>query len=258
MNATQTSAVVSAKTESPEQVIEINNLRKGFGTEDVLVDVSLKLFNGENLVVLGKSGSGKSVLIKCIVRLLDPDAGTINVLGVDLSTLNQEALGELRKKIGFLFQSGALYDSMTVRQNLEFPLRRIKRNLTQQEINEKVEEVLENVGLSDTLNKMPSQLSGGMRKRISLARTLVVDPKIMLYDEPTTGLDPVTSDEISALINEVQKKYKTSSIIITHDIECARATANRIIMLLDGEVYKAGGLDEFEKSDDTAIRSFFK
>jgi phospholipid/cholesterol/gamma-HCH transport system ATP-binding protein len=258
MNAAQTSAVVSAKTESPEQVIEINNLRKGFGTEDVLVDVSLKLFNGENLVVLGKSGSGKSVLIKCIVRLLDPDAGTINVLGVDLSTLNQEALGELRKKIGFLFQSGALYDSMTVRQNLEFPLRRIKRNLTQQEINEKVEEVLENVGLSDTLNKMPSQLSGGMRKRISLARTLVVDPKIMLYDEPTTGLDPVTSDEISALINEVQKKYKTSSIIITHDIECARATANRIIMLLDGEVYKAGGLDEFEKSDDTAIRSFFK
>ena len=258
MNATQTSAFVSARTENPEQVIEINNLRKGFGTEDVLVDVSLKLYNGENLVVLGKSGSGKSVLIKCIVRLLDPDDGTINVLGEDVSTLNGKGLGELRKKIGFLFQSGALYDSMNVRQNLEFPLRRIKKNLNQKEINEKVEEVLENVGLSDSLNKMPSQLSGGMRKRISLARTLVVDPRIMLYDEPTTGLDPVTSDEISALINQVQKKYKTSSIIITHDIECARTTANRIIMLLDGEVYKVGALDEFEKSTDPSIKSFFK
>ncbi|MCK7530902.1 MAG: ATP-binding cassette domain-containing protein [Marinilabiliales bacterium] len=231
-----------SKQKALEQVIEINNLRKGFGTEDVLINVSLKLFNGENLVVLGKSGSGKSVLIKCIVRLLDPDEGTINVLGEDVSALNQEGLGELRKKIGFLFQSGALYDSMTVRQNLEFPLRRIKKNLTQKEIDEKVEEVLENVGLSDALNKMPSQLSGGMRKRISLARTIVVDPMIMLYDEPTTGLDPVTSDEISTLINEVQKKYKTSSIIITHDIECARTTANRIIMLLDGEVYKEGRL----------------
>ena len=208
--------------------------------------------------MLGKSGSGKSVLIKCIVRLLDPDGGTINVLERDLNTLNQKGLGELRKKIGFLFQSGALYDSMTVKQNLEFPLRRIKRNLTQKEINEKVNEVLENVGLSDALNKMPSQLSGGMRKRISLARTIVVDPMIMLYDEPTTGLDPVTSDEISSLINDVQKKYKTSSIIITHDIECARTTANRIIMLHDGEVYKEGRLDEFEKSADPLIKSFFK
>ncbi len=258
MNTTQTAAVVSAKTESPEQVIEINNLRKGFGTEDVLLDVSLKLYNGENLVVLGKSGSGKSVLIKCIVRLLDPDEGTIKVFGEDVSALSRKGLGELRKKIGFLFQSGALYDSMTVRQNLEFPLRRIKKNLGQKEITEKVEEVLEHVGLSDSLNKMPSQLSGGMRKRISLARTLVVDPRIMLYDEPTTGLDPVTSDEISTLINDVQKKYKTSSIIITHDIECARTTANRIIMLLNGEVYKVGKLDEFEKSSDPPIRSFFK
>jgi len=209
-------------------------------------------------VVLGKSGSGKSVLIKCIVRLLDPDDGTIKVLGEDLSSLNQKELGELRKKIGFLFQSGALYDSMNVRQNLEFPLRRIKKNLNQKEINEKVKEVLENVGLSDALNKLPSQLSGGMRKRISLARTLVVDPLIMLYDEPTTGLDPVTSDEISSLINEIQKKYKTSSIIITHDIECARTTANRIIMLLDGEVYQEGELEKFEKSPDPSIKSFFK
>lgn len=258
MSATQTAVIDSAGAESPEQVIEINNLRKGFGTEDVLVDVSLKLYNGENLVVLGKSGSGKSVLIKCIVRLLNPDEGTITVFGEDVSTLNRQGLGEMRRKIGFLFQSGALYDSMTVRQNLEFPLRRIKKDLNKKEINEKVEEVLENVGLPDTLDKMPSQLSGGMRKRISLARTLVVDPRIMLYDEPTTGLDPVTSDEISTLINEVQKKYKTSSIIITHDIECARTTADRIIMLLNGEVYKEGKLAQFEKSNDASIKSFFK
>jgi phospholipid/cholesterol/gamma-HCH transport system ATP-binding protein len=258
MNSTQTSTAPSVKLEPPQKVIEINNLKKGFGTEDVLINVSLKLYNGENLAVLGKSGSGKSVLIKCIVRLLEPDDGTINVLGENVSALDNNRLGELRKKIGFLFQSGALYDSMTVKQNLEFPLRRIKKNLNQKEINEKVKEVLENVGLSVALNKMPSQLSGGMRKRISLARTLVVDPLIMLYDEPTTGLDPVTSDEISLLINEVQKKYKTSSIIITHDIECARTTANRIIMLLDGEVYQEGELEKFEKSTDPSIKSFFK
>jgi phospholipid/cholesterol/gamma-HCH transport system ATP-binding protein len=258
MNTIQTATVATAKVESPRQVIEINNLRKGFGTEDVLIDVSLKLYNGENLVVLGKSGSGKSVLIQCIVRLLDPDEGTINVLGENVNELDHNGLGELRKKIGFLFQSGALYDSMTVKQNLEFPLRRIKKDFNQKEIDEKVKEALENVGLSDALNKMPSQLSGGMRKRISLARTLVVDPMIMLYDEPTTGLDPVTSDEISSLINEVQKKYKTSSIIITHDIECARTTANRIIMLLDGKVYQEGKLEKFEKSTDPSIKSFFK
>jgi ABC-type transport system involved in resistance to organic solvents, ATPase component len=258
MNPIQTTANTAAKTKSREQVIEINNLRKGFGTQEVLKNVSLQLFKGENLAVLGKSGSGKSVLIKCIVRLFNPDYGTINVLGEDVSALNNESLGELRKKIGFLFQSGALYDSMTVRQNLEFPLRRIKKDLSQKEINEKVNEALENVGLSDTLNKMPSQLSGGMRKRISLARTIVVDPIIILYDEPTTGLDPATSDEISLLINDIQKKYKTSSLIITHDIECARNTADRLIMLHEGEVYKNGQLAEFEKSSDTLIRSFFK
>jgi phospholipid/cholesterol/gamma-HCH transport system ATP-binding protein len=258
MNTEQTPANASVKAESPEKVIEINNLKKGFGTEDVLTDVSLKLYNGENLVVLGKSGSGKSVLIKCIVRLLEPDSGTIDVLGENVSDMDRDNLGELRKKIGFLFQSGALYDSMTVKQNLEFPLRRIKRDLNPKEINEKIKEVLENVGLADALDKLPSQLSGGMRKRISLARTLVVDPLIMLYDEPTTGLDPVTSDEISLLINEIQKKYKTSSIIITHDIECARTTANRIIMLLDGEVYQEGDLEKFENSTDPSIKSFFK
>jgi len=251
----------TSKTEtdvSGLQVIEINNLKKSFGSQQVLKDVSLKLLNGENLVVLGKSGSGKSVLIKCIVRLLNPDGGTIHVLGQNISTLNSDRLGELRQKIGFLFQSGALYDSMTVKENLEFPLRRIRKELTEKEISEKIMEVLENVGLADALHKMPSQLSGGMRKRISLARTIVVDPMIMLYDEPTTGLDPVTSDEISGLINDVQKKYKTSSIIITHDIECARNTANRIIMLKDGEVYQEGKLAEFEKSVDPLIKSFFK
>ena len=246
------------KPERSDQVIEIKNLRKGFGEQAVLKNVSLQLFKGENLAVLGKSGSGKSVLIKCIVRLFYPDYGTINVLGEDVNTLNNERLGEMRKKVGFLFQSGALYDSMTVKQNLEFPLKRIKKGLTQKAINEKINEALENVGLADALNKMPSQLSGGMRKRISLARTIVVDPMIILYDEPTTGLDPATSDEISSLINDVQKKYKTSSLIITHDIECARNTANRVIMLHDGEVYKEGKLAEFEKSSDILIRSFFK
>jgi phospholipid/cholesterol/gamma-HCH transport system ATP-binding protein len=252
------SGINSAGLSTQEPMIEINNLIMGFENQEVLNNISLTLYNGENLVVLGKSGTGKSVLIKCIVRLLNPDAGTIKVLGSQVTSLNRKELGELRKKIGFLFQSGALYDSMTVKQNLEFPLRRIKKNLTKKEINEKVTGVLENVGLADSLNKMPSQLSGGMRKRISLARTIVVDPLIMLYDEPTTGLDPVTSDEISALINDVQHKYKTSSIIITHDIECARSTADRVILIHEGKVYKEGKLEEFEKSTDPLVKSFFK
>lgn len=239
-------------------VIEINNLRKSFGKQEVLKDLSLKLFDNENLVVLGKSGTGKSVLIKCIVNLLSSDEGTINVLGKDVLTLSKNELSKMREKIGFLFQSGALYDSMTVKQNMEFPLLRIKKKLTQKERDEKIDEVLENVGLADALHKMPSQLSGGMRKRISLARTIVVDPIIMLYDEPTTGLDPVTSDEISSLILDVQKKYKTSSIIITHDIKCAVRTADRIIMLAAGEVYMEGKTDEFEKSADPEIALFFK
>ena len=245
-------------TNEKEVVIKIANLSKSFGKQEVLKGISLELFTGENLVVLGKSGSGKSVLIKCIVRLLNLDGGTINVLGQDLMNLRRDELNELRKKIGFLFQSGALYDSMTVKQNLEFHLKRIKKELSNKEIDEKIAEVLENVGLPDAINKMPSQLSGGMRKRISLARTIVVDPKIMLYDEPTTGLDAATSDEISLLINEVQKKYKTSSIIITHDIACARTNANRAIMLLDGKVYMEGSLESFEKSKDPKINLFFK
>lgn len=258
VDSTQAIGGTLSKTKSAARVIEINNLKKSFGSQDVLKNVSLHLGEGENLVVLGKSGSGKSVLIKCIVRLLNADEGTINVLGENVNTLNKVRLGELRKKIGFLFQSGALYDSMTVKQNLEFPLRRIKKDLSQKEIDEKVQEVLENVGLSHEINKMPSQLSGGMRKRISLARTIIVDPMIMLYDEPTTGLDPVTSGEISLLINDVQKKYKTSSIIITHDIKCVHTTADRIILLLDGEVYHEGNLEKFKMSTDALIKSFFK
>lgn len=260
MKATEinTPELISQKPENNEPVIEINNLRKSFGDQSVLEDTSLKLYKEENLVVLGKSGSGKSVLIKCIVGLLTPDGGTINVFGKNVFSLSKEELGILRQKIGFLFQSGALYDSMTVKQNLEFPLRRMKKNLKEKEIREKVIEVLENVGLADALDKMPSQLSGGMRKRISLARTIVVDPMIMLYDEPTTGLDPITSDEISALIIEVQKKYKTSSMIITHDINCARSTANRMIMLMNGKVYREGKREDFEKSNDPLINAFFK
>src|SRR4051812_13058475 len=253
-----TPLTATPETSTAKYVIDISKLKKSFGKQEVLKDISLKLLNGENLVILGKSGTGKSVLIKCIVGLLQADGGNINVFGKDVTALDRKELSALREKIGFLFQSGALYDSMTVKQNLEFPLRRIKKGITEKQIEEKIKEVLENVGLADALNKMPSQLSGGMRKRISLARTIVVDPLIMLYDEPTTGLDPVTSDEISALINDVQKKYKTSSIIITHDIECARATGNRLIMLKDGEVYLEGTLDEIEKSSDPIIKSFFK
>lgn len=239
-------------------LIEIKNLSKGFGRMEVLKDITLNLYKGENLVILGKSGSGKSVLIKCIVRLLDSDYGTLNVLGNEVSSLNRRSLRELRKKIGFLFQSGALYDSMTIKENLEFALRRIRKDITEKDITEKVNKVLENVDLIEVLNKMPSELSGGMRKRISLARTIIVDPLIMLYDEPTTGLDPVTSNEISKLINLVKEKYKTSSIIITHDIECARTTSDRIIMIKDGTVYKEGNLNEFEQSTDAFIKSFFK
>jgi len=254
----QTKSTDSSKSKQEDSVIEINKLVKSFGMQSVLKNVSLKLFNGENLVVLGRSGSGKSVLIKCIVGLLSSDKGTIDVFGKNALNLKDEELGAMREKIGFLFQSGALYDSMTVKENLEFPLRRIRMNLSQEERDEKINEVLENVGLADALEKMPSQLSGGMRKRISLARTLVVDPMIMLYDEPTTGLDPITSSEISELILEVQEKYKTSSIIITHDIECALTTANRIIMLAEGEVYAEGKPKEFKTSSDPFIQSFFK
>lgn len=246
------------KKESRTPVIEIKNLQKSFGQLKVLSDINLNLYEQENLVVLGKSGTGKSVLIKCIVGLLDPDKGEINVFGRDVTHMKRKELNEMRLKIGFLFQSGALYDSMSVRENMEFPLKRIKKDMGAKEMREKIMDVLENVGLADALEKMPSELSGGMRKRIGLARTIVVDPSIILYDEPTTGLDPTTSHEISELILEVQKKYKTSSIIITHDIPCARITGNRMVMLGGGEVYKEGSPQDFEDSDDPVIQSFFK
>ena len=239
-------------------VIKIDNLKIKFGSLEVLKGITLELFEGENLVILGKSGTGKSVLIKCLVRLLSADEGTISVQGQEISNLKSKELDNVREKIGFLFQSGALYDSMTVRQNLAFPLKRIKKELTPQQIEAKIIETLENVGLPNVIDKMPSELSGGMRKRISLARTVIIDPSIMLYDEPTTGLDPVTSDEISLLINDIQKKYKTSSIIITHDIECARAVADRIVMLDEGKIYMEGTLADFEKSKDELVQSFFK
>ncbi len=240
-----------------DTVIDIRNLSIGFAGNQVLKDLSLQLHRKENLVVLGKSGTGKSVLIKCIVRLLDADQGKIDVFGQDITELGTKQLNEVRKKVGFLFQGAALYDSMTVRENLEFPLRRIRKDLKEKDIREKVEEALENVGLPDAIDKMPSELSGGQRKRIGLARTIIVEPEIMLYDEPTTGLDPITSDEISNLINDIQQKFKTSSIIITHDIECARTVANRFVMLKDGEVYKDGSLEDFENDNDPFISAFF-
>ncbi len=257
MKNTDTISAEKSVQGKAKAVIEISHLKKSFGNLEVLKDISLKLYDGENLVVLGKSGSGKSVLIKCVIGLLGGYGGKISVFDKDIPSLSKKELDELRQKIGFLFQSGALYDSMTVKQNLEFPLKRIKKDLTENQVREKVNEVLENVGLADSLNKMPSQLSGGMRKRISLARSIILNPLIMLYDEPTTGLDPVTSDEISFLINDIQKKYKTSSLIITHDIRCAHATANRVIMLKDGEVYMEGNVKDFDSTADPVIRSFF-
>lgn len=241
-----------------ENIINIQDLHISFDGNPILRGVDLRLKKEENLVVLGKSGTGKSVLIKCIVRLLVPDSGTIEVFGQDLTQLDEDALNEVRKKMGFLFQSAALYDSMTVRENLEFPLKRIHKGLSASEVRDKVEEALENVKLPDAIDRMPSELSGGMRKRIGLARTIIVDPEIMLYDEPTTGLDPITSGEISELINELQHKLKISSIIITHDIPCAKTVGDRFLMLNDGKVYREGKLEEFEDGNDAFLAGFFK
>jgi phospholipid/cholesterol/gamma-HCH transport system ATP-binding protein len=224
-------------------VISIKGLKKSFEDYDVLRGIDLDLYQGENLVVLGRSGTGKSVLIKIISGLLKPDSGKINVLGNELENITEKELQELRIRIGFSFQNSALYDSMTVRQNLEFPLVRNKTNLTRKEVDAAVEEVLEGVGLLKAINQMPSELSGGQRKRIGIARTLILNPEIMLYDEPTAGLDPITCIDINELINEVQERYKTSSIIITHDLTCAKQTGDRIAMLLDGKFQRAGTFD---------------
>jgi phospholipid/cholesterol/gamma-HCH transport system ATP-binding protein len=237
-------------------IVEIKHLKKSFGAHHVLNDINLKIQKGENLVVLGKSGSGKSVLIKCLVGLIEPDDGEVFLFGDSISGLNENKLNLLRKKVGFLFQSAALYDSMSVRENLEFPLRDLKSK-PQAEIDELVVEALKNVGLEDAIDKMPSELSGGMRKRVGLARTLILKPEIILYDEPTTGLDPITSREISHLILEVQKKYNTASIIITHDIECASITANRMMIIKEGLVIAEGTFKELSESKDEWISSFF-
>jgi len=240
-----------------KKVIEIRGLEKSFDELDILRGVDLDLYQGENLVVLGRSGTGKSVLIKIISGLLKPDAGRVNVLGQEVVTLKPKELQALRLKIGFSFQNSALYDSMTIRENLEFPLVRNSRHLTRKDTDRIIDVVLDAVGLAQTINQMPSELSGGQRKRIGIARTLILRPEIMLYDEPTAGLDPITSIEINKLINEVQRRFNTSSIIITHDLTCARETGDRIAMLLDGQFQRQGTFEEVFESDDERIQSFY-
>lgn len=241
-----------------EPQIEISNVYKSFGSNKVLVDFSLNVNKGENVVVLGKSGSGKSVLIKCVVGLLRQDQGSIKVLGKEITELGQEELDMMRVKIGFLFQNSALYDSMTVRENLEFPMRRHWFNKEKEETDQLVEEALDNVGLLDSIDMMPADLSGGMRKRIGLARTLILRPEIVLYDEPTTGLDPITGREIVQLMMALQKKYNTSSIIISHDMSVAKTTANKVVILYEGKNYAEGAFDELKKSEDPNVKQFFE
>lgn len=241
-----------------QPVISIRNVEKSFGDYQVLHGADLDLYKGENLVVLGRSGTGKSVLIKIISGLLTQDSGSVEVLGKEVSSLSGKELLALRLNIGFSFQNSALYDSMTVRKNLEFPLVRNQKNLTRGEIDKSVETFLDAVGLLQTINQMPSELSGGQRKRIGIARTLILQPEIMLYDEPTAGLDPITCIEINNLINQVQERFKTSSIIITHDLTCAKQTGNRIAMLLDGQFQRTGTFEEVFDTDDKRVTPFYK
>ncbi len=239
-------------------VIAIQGLYKSFGEDNhILKGVDLVVNKSENLVVLGKSGSGKSITIKCIVGLVKADKGEIKVFDTDITTLDAKALNDVRIRIGFLFQNAALYDSMTVRENLAFPLKRHQKKLTADEIDKEIQDTLESVGLIEAIDKMPSELSGGMRKRIGLARTLILKPEIILYDEPTTGLDTITSREISELILAIQKKNKTTSIIITHDMACAKLTGDRLAILKDGVIHATGSYEELEKSEDEWVRSFF-
>ena len=239
-------------------VIIIRDLYKSFGDNHVLQGVNLTVLNKENVVVLGRSGSGKSVLIKIVCGLLKPDSGVVNVLGKEVEELNGKELQSLRMQVGFSFQSSALYDSMTVRENLAFPLVRNKKHLSKQEVKNEIEDVLEDVGLLQTINQMPSELSGGQRKRIGIARTLILRPQIMLYDEPTSGLDPITSIEINKLINLVQHKFNTTSIIITHDLTCAKSTGDKVAMLFDGQFIKQGSFEEVFATDDERIQDFYK
>jgi phospholipid/cholesterol/gamma-HCH transport system ATP-binding protein len=239
-------------------VISIKDLYKAFGDNEVLCGVDLDVHNKENVVVLGRSGTGKSVLIKIVCGLLKPDRGQVNVLGREVERLSDKQLQELRLQIGFSFQNSALYDSMTVRENLAFPLVRHARHLSKKETKEQIERVLNEVGLLQTINQMPSELSGGQRKRIGIARTLILRPKIMLYDEPTSGLDPITSIEINNLINQVKHNFNTTSIIITHDLTCAKTTGDKVAMLYEGKFIKKGTFDEVFASDDERIQHFYK
>ena len=246
-------------TSNREVVLEIKNLRKSFGNNHVLNGFNMRLYKGENLVVMGKSGSGKSVMIKCLVGLMEADSGAISLMQNDITKLTQEAMDILRGDIGFLFQGSALYDSMTVKENLEFPLRRHKTKFSENaDTDFLVDEALTNVGLAHTQDLMPSELSGGMQRRIALARTLILKPKIILYDEPTSGLDPITAKEIIMLMEAIQKKYNTSSIIITHDVDCARVISDRMILLIDGINYAEGTFSELVVSQDPKIKAFFK
>ena len=246
-------------TPTKKAIITIKDLHKQFGNNVVLNGFDLELFEGENLVVMGKSGSGKSVMIKCVIGLEQPDSGSILVMNEEINKLEQEALDELRTEIGFLFQGNALYDSMSVRENLEFPLRRhTKKFGVIEDTTPLVMEALESVGLAHAIDLMPNELSGGMKRRIALARTLILKPKIILYDEPTTGLDPITSKEIVLLMNSIQKQYNTSSIIITHDVDCAKVIANRMILLIDGVNYIEGTFEELASSTDPKVQAFFK
>jgi phospholipid/cholesterol/gamma-HCH transport system ATP-binding protein len=240
-----------------QPIIIIQNLYKSFGDNDILKGISLTVNKGENLVILGRSGSGKSVTIKCLVGLVKADKGKIEIFDEEITGLSDEGLNEIRTRVGFMFQNGALYDSMSVRQNLTFTLKHHTQNLSESEIETKITEALESVGLEDSIEKMPAELSGGMKKRIALARAIIIMPEIIFYDEPTSGLDTITSREISELIVSVQKKYKTSSVIITHDMPCARMTGNRILILKDGVINAEGTYDELEKSEDEWVRSFF-
>lgn len=240
-----------------ESVIAITGLYKSFGPLDVLKGVDFNVFKGENVAVLGKSGTGKSVLIKIIVGLLKPDKGEVMVLGKQVDKLKGKELDALRLRIGFSFQNSALYDSMNVYQNLAFPLTMNVKNLSKKEVDTAVEEALEAVGLKDKIKQMPSDLSGGQRKRIGIARTLILKPEIMLYDEPTSGLDPITSSEINELIVEVQQQFNTSSVVITHDLTCAKATGNRVAILLEGKFLRTGKFDEVFDTDDAQVKSFY-
>ena len=241
-----------------EVVISIRDLYKSFGNNHVLQGINLDVSKEENVAVLGRSGSGKSVLIKIICGLLKPDSGKVNVLGEEVDLLKDKALQALRLKVGFSFQNSALYDSMTIRENLEFPLVRNARHLSKKEVAGQIESVLEDVGLLQTINQMPSELSGGQRKRIGIARTLILRPEIMLYDEPTSGLDPITSIEINNLINLVREKFHTSSIIITHDLTCAKTTGDKLAMLFEGKFIKQGTFDEVFADKDEKIQNFYK